>query len=159
LTRRFSPDRRLLLRFVSGLLAFGMIGAAAVPVGGSEPAGPKTITVLPARPENASSSYAIVLLRRTPQERVKGLQEFRTLHPGEAALFVFDKPERVSFWMASVPYAIDIIYVGSDGAVREVFPDCQPESQEIYQAHAPVRWVIETLAGSGIRAGDRVSIE
>lgn len=118
-----------------------------------------TVTVMPVNPDAPSRSFSVVLMADTPKAREKGLQGFRALKPLEAALFVFDPPQQVSFWMASLTYAIDIIYVDAAGTVTEVFPGCQPESREVFSSAGPVRWVIETAAGSGIRPGDGVRFE
>jgi uncharacterized membrane protein (UPF0127 family) len=81
------------------------------------------------------------------------------LRTNEAALFVFQEPEVVTFWMGSVTYPIDIIFVGPDKKVVRVYPDCKPGSKDIYPSGKQTAWVIETAAGSGIRVGDGVEIE
>ena len=105
-----------------------------------------------------SRTFRIVLLCDTATARITGLQGFRELASDEAALFVFPKPEVVTFWMGSVTYPIDIIFVGPDKNVLRVYPSCKPGSLEYYPSIARTQWVIETAAGSGIRTGDRVSI-
>lgn len=116
-----------------------------------------SVTVMPADPGRAPRSYAVVLLCDTPSKRINGLQGFRMLNAREAALFEFDPPQPVSFWMASVSYPIDIIYVSATGIVAEVYPERRPGSREIFSSQEPVRWVIETAAGSGVRPGDSIT--
>jgi uncharacterized membrane protein (UPF0127 family) len=72
---------------------------------------------------------------------------------------VFEKPEVVTFWMGSVAYPIDIVFVGPDKKVVRVHPDCRPGSRDIYPSCKPAAWVIETAAGSGIKGGDRVDFK
>ncbi len=116
----------------------------------------RTVTVNAAdRPDNPRT-FRVVLLCDTPEARVRGLQGFRPLRPGEAALFVFEEPEEATFWMGSVPYPIDIIFVTPDKKVRRVFPSCRPGRLDEYPSGGRIKWVIETAAGSGIRAGDRI---
>jgi uncharacterized membrane protein (UPF0127 family) len=134
-------------------------GSQRPPASGDTPMTLKTITVTSADPAGPRRSFAVVLRAGSTAAREKGLQGFRALKPREAALFVFDPPQQVSFWMASLTYAIDIIYVDAAGTVTEVFPGCQPESREVFSSAGPVRWVIETAAGSGIRPGDGVRFE
>ncbi len=128
---------------------------------GAEPVAPAagTITVSSGSVSGASRSFAIVVICADKASQVKGLQGFRRLGAREAAIFVFDPPRPVSFWMASVRYPIDIVYVDAAGRVTEVRPDFQPGSREVFQSHGAVRWVIETAAGSGIAPGDRVRVE
>lgn len=120
---------------------------------------PAVVTVVPAVSGESPRTFSVVLRAATKAERVKGLQRFRALLPGEAALFSFTPPRQVSFWMASLTYAIDIVFIDDSGSVTEVFAGCQPESKEVFSSAGDVRWVIETAEGSGIRPGDRVRFE
>jgi uncharacterized membrane protein (UPF0127 family) len=104
-------------------------------------------------------TFTVALMCDTDESRAKGLQGFRTLQTKEAALFVFDRPEAVTFWMGSVTFPIDIIFVSPNGYVVEVSPHCQPGSHQFYGSGIPVKWVVETAAGSGIMVGDRVVIK
>ncbi len=113
-------------------------------------------TVVPADPDAPVRRFTVALLCDDDASRIRGLQGFRRLAPGEAALFVFDPPQRTEFWMAGVAYPIDIIYTDSQGRVRQVYADRRPGSRETFPSAGPVRWAIETAAGSGIRPGDRI---
>ncbi len=115
-----------------------------------------TVTTRDAAPPQ---TFRIVLLCDSDRKRVKGLQGFRRLQRDESALFVLDRPEAVTFWMGSVTYPIDIIFVGADKEVVRVYPHCMPASLDLYPSGAKVKWVIETAAGSRIRVGDKVKIE
>jgi uncharacterized membrane protein (UPF0127 family) len=119
---------------------------------------PAVITVMPADPAAPSRELRVVLRCDDDAERVKGLQGFRPLAGDEAALFLFDPPQRTEFWMGSVPFPIDIIYVEPSGRVAAVYPRCRPGRSDVYPSGVPVRWVVETAAGSGIRPGDRVRV-
>jgi uncharacterized membrane protein (UPF0127 family) len=118
-----------------------------------------TVTVASAGPAAVQRTFRVVLLCDTMQTRTRGLQGFRTLQANEAALFIFDTPEEVTFWMGSVLYAIDIIFIGPDEKVVRTYADCRPGSRDLYPSGQAVKWVIETAAGSGIKAGDRVRVE
>jgi Na+/H+ antiporter NhaD/arsenite permease-like protein/uncharacterized membrane protein (UPF0127 family) len=120
---------------------------------------PVLVTIRPSDPFAAPRTFKIVLLCNDDESKTKGLQGFRRLQRDEAALFVFEPPEVVTFWMGSVAYAIDIIYVDRNNKVVRVYPDCLPGSREYYHSVERIRWVIETAAGSGIRAGDTVSFK
>jgi uncharacterized membrane protein (UPF0127 family) len=61
--------------------------------------------------------------------------------------------------MGSVTYPIDIIFIGPDKKVVRVYPNCRPQNREYYPSVLPVQWVLETAAGSRIRAGDTVSFK
>ena len=117
------------------------------------------VTVVSPGTAAAAWTFRVVLVCDTIQKREQGLQGFRPLMSGEAALFVFDKPEPVSFWMGSVAFPIDIIFVSLDKEVVRIYPSRRPGSLGLYPSGGPVKWVIETAAGSGIRAGDKISIK
>ena len=103
-------------------------------------------------------TYHIVLFCNTNDTRERGLQGFRRLKPDEAALFAYPKPEAVTFWMGSVLYPIDIVFIGPNKKVLRVYPECKPGSLKYYPSFAPVQWVVETTAGSGISVGDNVNL-
>ncbi len=103
--------------------------------------------------------FQVVLLCDTDEARTRGLQGFRQLKRDEAALFVFEQPQSVTFWMGSVAYPIDIIFVGPDKRVFRIYPDRKPGSREYYPSGGTAAWVIETATGSGIRVGDRVDFK
>ena len=132
-------------------------GAEIFPVEASKK--PLTVTVAPLNPGAEKRTFRVVLLCDTMQLRTKGLQGFQKLQANEAALFIFDNQEKVTFWMGSVSYAIDIIFVGPDEKVVRTYADCRPGSQDLYPSGQAIKWVVETAAGSGIKAGDRVSIK
>ncbi len=135
-----------------------MAQGAEIPVANT-PEKQLTVTVLPSSPAAARRTFRVVLLCDTLQTRTRGLQGFRKLQADEAALFIFDKPEKVTFWMGSVSYAIDIVFVGPDEKVVRTYADCRPGSPDLYPSGQAIKWVVETEAGSGIKAGDRVRVE
>jgi Na+/H+ antiporter NhaD/arsenite permease-like protein/uncharacterized membrane protein (UPF0127 family) len=118
-----------------------------------------TATIVPLDSHVASRVFNIVLVCDTEETRSKGLQGFRRLRTNEAALFLFEIPEAVTFWIGSVAYPIDIVFIAPDKKVVRAYPNRRPGSRDIYPSVEPAAWVIETAAGSGIRAGDRVRIE
>ena len=142
------------------LLAFEVKSAQGAEVFAAKQQGKQmSVTVIPRGYAAGHRTFSVVLLCDTDQSRAKGLQGFRPLLPSEAALFVFHEPEAVTFWMGTVTFPIDIIFVGPDGYVAGVAPRCPPGSHEFYGSGVPVKWVVETAEGSGIMIGDRVKIE
>jgi Na+/H+ antiporter NhaD/arsenite permease-like protein/uncharacterized membrane protein (UPF0127 family) len=121
----------------------------------------RQVTVIatpPGRPA-VSRTFTVVLFCDSDDSRAKGLQGFRPLSRTEAALFLFPRPQAVTFWMGTVTFPIDIVFVDKEGRVVEVAPYCRPGSSAFYGSGVPVKWVVETAAGSGIMVGDRVKIE
>jgi Na+/H+ antiporter NhaD/arsenite permease-like protein/uncharacterized membrane protein (UPF0127 family) len=123
-----------------------------------DPVRPATIEVTPDNPLMSIRSFTVVIFCDTEEKKAKGLQGFRRLKDNEAALFLFDPPQEAEFWMASVKYPIDIIFVDASDRVVNVYSASRPGSKDVYPSRVPVRWAIETAAGSGIGVGDMVRI-
>lgn len=117
------------------------------------------VTIIPARGGTVGRTYRVVLLCDTAVKRTRGLQGFRMLRRDEAALFVFEEPQQATFWMGSVAYPLDIVFVDERGTVVRIFRNCPPGGRDLYSSGGPVKWVIETAEGSGIVEGERVRIE
>jgi Na+/H+ antiporter NhaD/arsenite permease-like protein/uncharacterized membrane protein (UPF0127 family) len=130
-------------------------GSEAIAV--EQPKQQASVTITPSGHQSASRIFNIVLICDSDEARTQGLQGFRRLRADEAALFVFQKPEVVTFWMGSVAYPIDIVFVGFNKKVVRVYPNCRPGIQDKYPSLEKTSWVIETAAGSGIRVGDGVN--
>jgi len=139
------------------VLEGGAIGAEGRAV--QRQSGPAAVTILSAGTASTPRTFRVVLLCDTDSSRTRGLQGFRKLKPDEAALFVFEPPEAVWFWMGSVSYPIDIIFIGPDRRVVRAYPGCRPGSRDIYPSIEKASWVLETSAGSGIKAGDIVNVQ
>ena len=125
----------------------------------AQPAREMAVTVTPAQPGGRARTFRVALLCDTAEKQRQGLQGFRQLATDEAALFPYPDPAEVTFWMGSVSFPIDIIFVSPDMTVARVYRDCRPRQFDLYPSGGAVRWVIETAAGAGIKTGDSVAIE
>ncbi len=106
---------------------------------------------------------AVVLaeIARTDVERQRGLM-FRTkLEDGTGMLFVFDKDERLAFWMKNTVLPLSLAYIASDGTIRQIV-DLEPQSLAGVQADRSVRYALEVPKGwferAGVRVGDAVDL-
>ena len=119
---------------------------------------PTKITIISSGSISSQRTFTVVLYCDTDELRAQGLQGFRPLTADEAALFIYRIPEAATFWMGSVAFPIDIIFVGPDGRVARVYRHCMPGSRKLYPSGEKIKWVVETAAGSAIQVGDRVLI-
>jgi uncharacterized membrane protein (UPF0127 family) len=55
------------------------------------------------------------------QEKNFGLMGRRDLAPDQGMIFVFDRPQRLNFYMKNTPTPLDIGYFTSDGVLREIY--------------------------------------
>lgn len=58
---------------------------------------------------------------RSP-EMQRGLMERRDLGRDDGMIFVYEKPQQMSFWMRNTPTALDIGFFRPDGVLEEVYP-------------------------------------
>jgi len=94
----------------------------------------------------------------TPAQRERGLMSRTRLAAHTGMLFVFDSDGPVSFWMKDTLIPLDMIFVATDGTVREIFSDVRPVAPGTPDAAIPLesanaRYVIELAAGEAARDG------
>ncbi len=98
---------------------------------------------------------------RTPKERETGLMFRKALRESAGMLFVFDRDERLSFWMKNTEIPLSIAYVSSEGEIKEIF-DMTPGSLRPIESTFAVRYALEVPKGTfdrlGIRPGYRISL-
>lgn len=106
---------------------------------------------------------------KTNAERARGLSSRENLGDNEGMLFIFERPEHYTFWMKSMKFSIDIIWV-NDGKVVDITPNVPVPGQDIrlsdlprYAPSEPAQYVLEVKAGfareHGIKKGDSVKVE
>jgi uncharacterized membrane protein (UPF0127 family) len=61
-----------------------------------------------------------VELAETPQELAKGLRFRETLAKDAGMLFIFGKPQRLSFWMKDASIPLSIAYIQPDGKIVQI---------------------------------------
>src|SRR3954466_2366518 len=95
------------------------------------------------------------------EERSRGLMFRRELPEGRGMLFDFKQDTNVAMWMKNTYVSLDMIFIRADGRIYRIAENTEPESTKIIPAGAPVRAVLEVVAGTarklGIRPGDRVA--
>lgn len=64
----------------------------------------------------------------TPEEKARGLMFRETMAPFHGMLFVYEHPQRVSFWMRNTLISLDMVFVDATGTVRNVHPNATPQS-------------------------------
>ena len=92
--------------------------------------------------------------------RERGLMFVRSLPPDQGMLFLFERPQYAAFWMKNTYLSLDIVFIGQDGVVVNVARTTLPHSLDPIESDAPVKGVLELVAGTtariGLSAGDRV---
>jgi uncharacterized membrane protein (UPF0127 family) len=146
--------RTLALRLAAALLVVACaVLAAAGPVRAS---GQGTLEIV-----SASGVHAFnVELATTEAERQRGLMFRKELPQGQGMLFDFFTDQPVSFWMHNTYISLDLIFIRSDGRIVRIAENAEPMSDNLIPSGAPVRAVLEVIAGTarelGIKPGDKV---
>lgn len=117
-------------------------------------------------PDGKTKTVVIVDIADTQQIRAKGLSGRESLPAEQGMLFIFDKSGKYNFWMKSVKFPLDFIWIGGDKVV-DILPNIpipginDPDSAlPIYTAVAEFDKVLEVNAGFvsayKIQIGDKI---
>ncbi len=95
-----------------------------------------------------------VELADTAEERAQGLMNRESMPASAGILFLYDRPQRVSFWMRNTLIELDMIFAGPDGVVRHVHERAQPlDETPISGGGSDVIAVLEINGGLAGRIG------
>ena len=94
----------------------------------------------------------------TEQERELGLMSVTRLAPHTGMVFVFDNEQPVEFWMKDTLVPLDMVFIGTDGTVRNVAPKVPAVPLDTPDAKIPRRsgvakYVFELPAGEAFSDG------
>lgn len=106
---------------------------------------------------NVNNKQYTVIVLRTEAEKEKGLQDVIEMDSSEGALFIYDSPQTLEFWMHDTEIPLDIIFIDEDWEVKSV-QQGKPFDETILSCDN-VQYVLELNQGSGIKEGDEVDVE
>lgn len=102
-----------------------------------------------------------VELAANDEQRARGLMHRRELPEGRGMLFDFEREQQVAMWMQNTYISLDMIFIRGDGSIARIAENTEPLSTRVIPSGAPVRAVLEVIAGTakklGIAPGDRVA--
>lgn len=102
-----------------------------------------------------------VELALTDQQRARGLMFRRELPEGRGMLFDFEGEGPIGMWMKNTYISLDMIFIRADGRIANIAENTVPLSETTISSGAPVKAVLEVIAGTarrlGIAKGDRVA--
>ena len=94
------------------------------------------------------------------EEQAKGLMFRTAMGPDEGMIFPQATPRTASFWMRNTVIPLDMIFIGTDGRIRNI-RTAQPYDETSQRSDGVVAAVLELNAGRakelGIEPGDQVS--
>ena len=96
----------------------------------------------------------------TPEQHAVGLMNRRQVPAGTGMLFDFGEPQMTVMWMKDTYVPLDMLFFAADGTILKIAEDTTPLSLQPIMSPAPVKAVLEVVAGTarrqGIVPGDRV---
>lgn len=98
-----------------------------------------------------------------PKELERGLMERRDLGQDDAMVFVFERPQSMSFWMRNTPTPLDIAYFSPEGALVEYYPAYPFDEKSVPSRSQRLQFVVETNQGwfraNGVKPGARLDMK
>ncbi|PZX13792.1 hypothetical protein LX81_03127 [Palleronia aestuarii] len=86
-------------------------------------------------------------------ERARGLMHRESLAAGRGMLFVYDRPQRTSFWMRNTLIPLDIIFADAEGVVTRVHENAVPLDETPIPGGDAVQSVLEINGGLSRKIG------
>ncbi len=97
-----------------------------------------------------------------PGEMQRGLMERRDLGPDEGMLFVYERPQALSFWMRNTPTPLDIGFFDRAGVLQEVYPLHPFDETPVASRGRELQFALEMNQGwfraSGIKPGAKLDL-
>jgi hypothetical protein len=74
----------------------------------------------------AGEQHVKVEVARSDPERARGLMYRQSLAPGRGMIFLFEAPQRLTFWMKNTYIPLDMIFISGDKHVVYVEENAEP---------------------------------
>lgn len=106
-----------------------------------------------------------IKLANTPKKMAKGLMFVKEMPENEGMLFDFRKYNRkgISMWMKNTFIPLDMIFIGCDGEIKDVYKNARPHSLERIKSEEDFCFILEINSGEfdkrGMKIGDDVIIK
>lgn len=145
----------LLLLGVSCWAACGRDEAARAPM-----AAPKTVAEF--FPVDVGGRPVRMQLAVRADEMQRGLMGRRDLGAEEGMIFVYERPQQLSFWMRNTPTPLDIGFFDADGVLLEVHPMHPFDENSVPSRSDRVQFALEMnqgwYGGRGVKPGARIDL-
>ncbi|MDJ1008752.1 MAG: DUF192 domain-containing protein [Paracoccaceae bacterium] len=82
-----------------------------------------------------------------PAERSQGLMNRETMPMGAGMLFVYEAPQRATFWMRNTLIPLDMIFADETGRVLRVHENAVPLDETLIDGGPGIKFVLEINGG------------
>ena len=79
--------------------------------------------------------------------RTQGLMNVTSMPEDAGMIFIFDENQPRSFWMASTPLSLDLIFANENFEIVRIHRNASPYSQDSIASGEPAKYVVEVNAG------------
>lgn len=79
--------------------------------------------------------------------RTQGLMNVTSMPENAGMIFIFEENQPRSFWMASTPLSLDLIFANENMEIVRIHRNASPYSQDSIASGAPAKYVVEVNAG------------
>ncbi len=131
-------------------LASGSLVALCLLLGGG--AWAATFEPLEIKTKTGGCKFSVEMAT-TEEEKTTGLMYRRELAPGRGMLFDFSPDQQVTMWMKNTFIPLDMIFIRSDGSIRRIAENTEPQSTRMIYSMGPVKGVLEVIAGTARKCG------
>ncbi|UCD32006.1 MAG: DUF192 domain-containing protein [Desulfobacterales bacterium] len=97
-------------------------------------------------PDGSILASILIEIADTPEAQIKGLMGRNSLDDHHGMLFVFDSVNEQKFRMLNTQIPLDIIFVGEDACILDIFQNTAPLSKQIYRSSGPIKYAVEVRA-------------
>jgi uncharacterized membrane protein (UPF0127 family) len=98
-----------------------------------------------------------------PLEMQHGLMGRRDLGPDQGMIFIYQKPERMNFYMRNTPIPLDIGYFTADGRLREVYPMYPFDERTVSSRSEAIQFSLEMNQGwfqaNAVKPGEQLDLK
>lgn len=99
-----------------------------------------------------------VRLADTAAARAQGLMHVQRMPQRQGMLFIYERPQRLVFWMRNTLIPLDMIFVDPTGEIAKIHPNAIPLDETPVEGGEGLSHVLEINGGLaaryGIKAGD-----
>jgi hypothetical protein len=83
----------------------------------------------------------------TPSGREKGLMFKKSMKESDGMLFVFDREQKLNFWMKNTYIPLDIAYIDKNGIINEIYHMKPLDVSLTYNSMKPAMFALEVNLG------------
>lgn len=87
-----------------------------------------------------------VEIAKTDTEKSFGFMNRKHIPDDTGMIFVYEKDQRLSFWMKNTPTPLSLAYIDKTGVIRDIF-DMEPYSLKDITSTVSVRYALEVPQG------------